>query len=230
MNRYIGSFFITIWFYALLGLSIFYLFFDEKITLKHMKETTKIQISVISQTQEAKPKIEPIKEEPKEKVKKEKTAKKQESKSVEKIVKKEIKKVQNIKPLKREAEENFVQKKPEKEETIVVKKEPLAKKVVQAVEDKKEAQKEMLLALKELIEKNKFYPPFARKANIQGSVKVCFTLSKEGKLLSFQIKEGKKIFYRSAENAIKKSLPYPIQEDILTSNLTIDLEIVYTLI
>lgn len=227
MSRYASSFIITTLLYGTLVMGSIYALFDTKVIQANKDESNKIKFAFVREKQEPIIQKEVV-------IKKPQPPKKVEQKVKKKLEKKIVKKeVQKPEPQKKIVEEKVLVEKETKEfkqEEQVLKEQPLKEEVAQVKTDNKQAQVEMLLALKELIEKNKSYPAFARKANIQGSVKVCFTISKEGKLVSLMIKEGKKVFHNSALNAIKRSLPYPVQEGVLTSSLTIDLEIVYTLI
>ena len=84
--------------------------------------------------------------------------------------------------------------------------------------------------LKNRIDANKTYPKFARERNIEGSVLVEFTISPEGKLISYTIVEGKQVFHKSVQEAILKSFPFPMKESLFVSDLTVKLTIGYTLI
>lgn len=84
--------------------------------------------------------------------------------------------------------------------------------------------------LKNRINANKTYPKFARERNIEGSVLVEFTISPEGRLISYTIVEGKQVFHKSVQEAILKSFPFPMKESLFVSDLTVKLTIGYTLI
>lgn len=102
----------------------------------------------------------------------------------------------------------------------------------------KEASKESLQAhqknyledLRRRINRHKIYPKVAQTSHIEGSVKVEFTISPKGELLSFVILEGKKIFHKATEEAIQKSFPFPLNEDLFTSSMTFQIELSYTLL
>jgi len=83
--------------------------------------------------------------------------------------------------------------------------------------------------IKNLINQNKSYPRIAIKRGIEGVVKITFTISTHGELLSFQIVKGKKVFYKSIEQAVKKSFPTIPPKGILEKNTQLSLTIAYKL-
>jgi TonB family protein len=91
-------------------------------------------------------------------------------------------------------------------------------------------QKNYLEDLRRRINGHKIYPKVAQTSHIEGSVKVEFTISPKGELLSFVILEGKKIFHKATEEAIQKSFPFPLNEDLFTSSMTFQIELSYTLL
>lgn len=91
-------------------------------------------------------------------------------------------------------------------------------------------QKNYLEDLRRRINGHKIYPKVAQTSHIEGSVKVEFTISPKGELLSFVILEGKKIFHKATEEAIQKSFPFPFSEDLFTSSMTFQIELSYTLL
>ena len=91
-------------------------------------------------------------------------------------------------------------------------------------------QKEYLEKLKRRINEHKTYPKIAQNSHIEGRVTIEFTISPRGELLSFVILEGKKIFHKATEEAIQKSFPFPINEDLFTSVMTFQIELSYSLL
>ena len=83
--------------------------------------------------------------------------------------------------------------------------------------------------LKKRIDKYKSYPKKAVRRGIQGSVKVNFTLSCNGELISYKIIEGKKIFKKSVIKAIKNSFPFKPPTGIFTKDISFTLTIKYSL-
>ena len=117
----------------------------------------------------------------------------------------------------------------QKEEHEEITREKSVEKVVEQ-ESLHVKQERYFTELKNRIDANKTYPRFARERNIEGSVLVEFTISPEGKLLSYAIVEGKQVFHKSVKEAIQKSFPFPMRESLFSSNLTVTLTIGYTLI
>ena len=83
--------------------------------------------------------------------------------------------------------------------------------------------------IKQTIDKNKSYPQVAVRRGIQGEVKIQFTISKDGELLSYKILDGQKIFFKSISEAIQNSFPLTPPNDIFTSNLDLKLTLHYKL-
>jgi protein TonB len=83
--------------------------------------------------------------------------------------------------------------------------------------------------IKKTIDKNKSYPKVAVRRGIQGDVQIQFTISKTGELLSFKILDGKKVFFKSIQEAVKNSFPLTPPKDIFTSNLDLKLTLQYKL-
>ena len=83
--------------------------------------------------------------------------------------------------------------------------------------------------IKQTIDKNKFYPKVAVRRGIQGEVKIQFTISKDGELLSYKILDGEKIFFNSISEAIQNSFPLAPPTDLFTSNLDLKLTLHYKL-
>jgi TonB family protein len=91
-------------------------------------------------------------------------------------------------------------------------------------------QKEYLENLKKRINEHKTYPKIAQNSHIEGRVMIEFTISPKGELLSFTILEGKKIFHKATEEAVQKSFPFLLSEDLFTSMMTFQIELSYTLL
>ena len=99
------------------------------------------------------------------------------------------------------------------------------------VEDKnsyiKQEQNRYYELIKQAIEKHKVYPKVALRRGIQGEVKIGFTLSKDGDLISYEIISGDKIFEKSIEKAMKDSFPVPLPQGVFDSNINLSLTILY---
>lgn len=217
MNRYVSSFLFACSVYIFLIGAIFYFLQTQKYIYKvDEKRVTAVMINVV-------PKV----------VKKESLSPKKESKPKEH---KKIKKIKKLtKPKKRV--KNVLAKK-------VVAKKPTAKKVISKkampqkvqsptkIEQPKEnlAKKRELyfLKIKQELQKHKIYPKMAIKRGVQGISKVTLYLAPDGKLINFRI-DGKKIFNKSIEKAIKKTFPFPVKEGLLKENLTLHVNLVYRL-
>lgn len=89
--------------------------------------------------------------------------------------------------------------------------------------------KEYYLQIKKVIKQHKRYPPKALKRHIQGVVKVKFSLTPHGKLIDIGVISGKKIFHKSAIQAIQKSFPLSPQIDIFETNIDFEIELIYSL-
>lgn len=214
MNRYLGSLGITLFFYGLCGgIWMFCNASSVEKKLVVIQESVSIQVSKESVPEEPQitpaPTPPPIKEiplvkEPKPKVKA------SPHKTLPSPLAETIQKEENV---------SFVS--PPKEEVASPKQTDS-----QALHVK---QKSYLQQLRERINEHKAYPKMAQKRNIEGNVMVEFTISTKGELLSYAIIEGQTLFVKSAEEAIVKSFPFPMEEELFTQNQTIKIEIVYAL-
>jgi len=223
MNRYIKSFVLTFILYGIIFISFLYSFEDEKQLKSSQKKGE--QIVKFTIIQEPKPieekkeiivKKKEIKKVVKKLIKQQKITKKIKPKIVEKVVKKE----QIVKPkqvvVKQQIKQNKSQQKNRVNHQDVLKK-------------RKVSQNKYYTQIKETINKNKSYPKIAIKRGIEGIVKIEFTISKDGKLLSFNIIEGKRVFIKSIAQAVKNSFPLTPPKDVLTANTSLSLMINYRL-
>jgi protein TonB len=210
MNRYTKSFSITIAFYIVASITFLYSF-ETNDTLKNpqTKSDQNVKFTIIQEFQEKKliskktPSL--MKKEVQKKVIKEK---------ISKIIKKE----QKIK--------NKVKKKQIKKNDTTVKNEKMA---FDNTKQNKQNLQIYYTQIKEHINKNKSYPKIAVKRGIEGVVKVQFTISKRGELISFQMIEGKRIFKNSILNAVTNSFPLKPPKGALTSNTKLSLMVQYKL-
>ena len=167
---------------------------------------------------------------------------------VKKVIKPKVKKVIKKKhKQKKVIHKKIVKKKPvkkviKKQSKIdkVVKKEPIepkpiVKPIVQkkqnGINDKKnELKKQKYYKLiKQTITLHKKYPKKAIRRGIQGFVKVKFIVSTNGELVSIDIIDGKKIFYKSVKKAIKKTFPLPPPKGVFSKNFELEVKLVYRL-
>ena len=78
------------------------------------------------------------------------------------------------------------------------------------------------------IKRNKTYPRIAQRRGMQGSVKVTFTILRNGQVSNIQV-SGKKVFYKSARAAIKKAFPISIKNIPVSLPTTVNLTLRYQL-
>ena len=225
-----------------------------KFTLISKKPPQKASKKVVKQKTQPKKVIKP---KPKKIIKKKKIVKPKPKPKPKKIIKKKVikkkkiikpkkiikkKKIVKLKPIVKKIIKKKVIKKPiekikPKKEQIFIPK-PQVKKVqskskigVNHEDNKqKELKKQQYFTLiKQKINDNKKYPKKAVRRGIQGIVKVQFIVSKDGKLLSINILEGKKVFYKSIKRAIRDSFPINPPKDIFIKQFNVTLKIVYKL-
>lgn len=224
--RYLSSFIITSFIYGSLVASSFYMFSEDSLSKSSKNKSESVQrvsINLVEPKQETqkKPKKETKeikkkivkklikKDKPKEKIVKKIEPKRLEKKTERKVVKKEPIK-QNLTPQKTTSK------------TILKDKNIEAKKI-------KEIQNQYFATISETINKNKSYPRRAVLRNLQDNIKVEFTISQKGELISCNILEGKKIFHNSAQKAIEKSFPLTPPKGILNSDTKLKLTLAYKL-
>lgn len=221
MNRYAKSFTITLLLYIAIFISFLYSSEEPQIKSSQTKSDQVVKFTII---QEAKPVVK----------KKEIIVKKKE---IKKVIKKKVA-TKKIKPKIIEKKKQIIKKKKTTEikKTIVkqqIKKNKSIQKITKNHQDTlkkhKYNQKKYYTKIKETINKNKSYPRVAVKRGIEGIVKINFTISKNGELLSFHIKEGKKIFQKSITKAVQNSFPLIPPKGLLDSNISLSLTINYYL-
>jgi outer membrane biosynthesis protein TonB len=214
---------------------------EEHVSLQPPVEQKEV---VIKKQQIVEPTIkpEPKVEKPIEKII-EKTIEKPVQKIVEKVVEKPIEQITK----KVEVETKIQQKIETNNHTIVTKQnlpitqtittqkkvsESISQKVVTTEINLQEtlAKKKQYFALvKNTIEKYKYYPQNALRRGIECDMKVKFTISSVGQLVSLELIEGNKIFHNSVKEAIEKSFPLLPPKNILSENEVLSLVISYTI-
>lgn len=215
MNRYFGSLGVTLFFYSLCG-GVWMLCsassHEKKLVVTHESICIKVSKESIPKPQVAPaPPLAPLtKSIPSVKEQKQKV-----NVSPRKIVSSPL--VQTI-----EKEENLSSVSPQKEEVSTSKQSDS-----QSLHVK---QQSYLQQVKERINQHKAYPKIAHKRGIEGAVVVEFTISPKGELLSYTVIDGQTLFLKSAEDAIVKSFPFVIEEELFTQSQTIQIKIVYNLI
>lgn len=238
MNRYTKSFSFTLILYLAIFISFLYAYEDEKQIQTFQKKSEQlVKFTIIQETK-------PMKKE------KETVIKKKEKKKTKKIISKKIS-TKKLKPkelkkkkkvvIKKKEIKKHIPKKIEKEiprpKQTIIKQQIRQNKLIQKntlnhqniIKKHKEKQNKYYTKIKETINKNKTYPRIAIKRGIEGIVKIKFTISKNGKLLSFEIVEGKRVFKKSIEKAIKSSFPLTPPKDLLTSNTSLSLTVDFRL-
>lgn len=246
IKRYFNSLLLASVFYSFLIITLLYSFDETTIAPsqnQHSKQDVKFTLISLPKQIEKPPveKKEIVKKEAKPQPQKKKIEKKVVKKinpkkiSPKKIVKKVEQKKKTITKTK-EIVKKIVEKKIQKPIQQIVanqikqQKTPIKKETVQT--DTKQLvikQNKYYTKIKQTIDKNKSYPKVAVRRGIQGEVKIQFTISKSGELLSYKILDGKKIFLKSISEAIKNSFPLTPPNDIFTSNLDLKLTLQYKL-
>jgi protein TonB len=233
MNRYLSSFFITTLFYSILGISFLYLLSNKTASAKEMpqEKMQKISFSI----------IEPLKEEVKEIKQEVKKVKQQEKVTPKPIVnqKPQLKKKQIVKKtpkqeLKPKTKEPTKPKEIKQEPTQIAKtlKSQSEKQTPQKIVDTKKIeakQNAFMVKLRELIDANKSYPKSARRRGIEGNVDVRFNILANGCVKNISIVSGKKIFKKSAINAIERSFPVVVDATLFSFPKEFRVTLVYKL-
>jgi len=239
-HRHFISFFTTILIYigiAILFLSMQYLYVGTE--KKHEEKIIKISLSIeeafekpeelkeleplITETIEPEPPKETV--EPKvEKIEPEPIIEKVIPKPIpvvkkKKIVKKKIKKKKYIKKKRR------VKKKIKKRTTHKSKRVWKKASKAQANPAKKNA---FLAKVRSKISQAKSYPRIAQRRGMQGSVKVRFTILANGHVSNIQV-SGKKVFLKSAREAVKKAFPLSVKNCPLSLPSTVNFTLRYQL-
>ncbi len=235
MSRYVVSFLITITLYAVLVGSLIYSAILDKDVKKSKKDCKVVKIKVVKQPKPVvKPKPKPII--------KPKPIVKPKPKPIIKpkpVVKPKLKPIIKPKPIVKP--KPVVKEEISQEPKIVELEEKIIKQPIQvASQSPKKAHKDTIDIeslkqayfdrVKSEINKHKIYPKSARRRGIEGSVKVCFVISKDGKFLHIREFEGKKIFKKSVCKAIKRSFPVKPDRVLFEDNYEITLTILYKLV
>ena len=130
------------------------------------------------------------------------------------------------KPKKKIEVKKIIKKKPKK---IVKKKKP-AKKASRASSKKTQANPEKVnrfyKKIRVKINQNKSYPKIAKRRRMQGSVKVTFTVLRNGKVSNILL-NGPKVFYNSARHAVKSAFPISVTNIPVTLPATVHITLRY---
>lgn len=250
MNRYFGSFFIALSFYALFAFTVFYFFFNEKIiikkpnleqtiSLKHIelkeKEDKIVEAKVVENSIQEEKKEEPIIEEkPIETTKpiiKKEIVKKVQEKPIEKkkvLVKKAIEK-----PVEKEIKQEIAKTNDIVEDKIVNKDIQEQKTTIndnsqqEIVNEKKDYLDKHLAQIRNLINQNVKYPNRARKLSIQGVVLVRFKILENGNVEDITILNGHKFLQEATIEAIMEaSKKFPKVNSTIEIQIPIEYKII----
>jgi protein TonB len=164
----------------------------------------------------------PIENQPIEKINPEPMIKKA---MIKKVVKKKIVKKKRIK--KRVINKRYIKKRSAKRNKKALSRNKIIKKRSTNKKEASPARKNKFLnQLRAKISRNKTYPRIAQRRGMQGSVKVRFTILRNGDVSNIQI-TGKKVFYKSARNAVKKAFPINVKKAPLSLPTTVNLTLHY---
>jgi protein TonB len=230
MKRYFSSFFIAFSFYAVLAISVFYFFSNDKIIIKEIEQPKTISLNHIALEPEVKQEVPKVEEQKKE---------------IEKVVEKTVEIPKPI--IQKKIEKKVIEKKiVEKQEFETTKKveevatnttveksleKPMVEeKAVQSkpiIDEKKEYLDKHLAQIRELINKNVKYPERAKKLSIEGTVIVRFKILANGTVENIEIIEGHKFLQSATIEAIEEaSKKFPKSN----SNIEVQIAIEYKLI
>jgi len=227
--------------YALLGLPFFYLL-TQAIGTEQKPEERTISFSLSQYEPEVIPPVQepipeeiiepkPIEPEPPEEVKEEPIV---EEVVPEPMVKKVIKNPVKKKPVikKKKIVKKKVQKKIKKrvkQASKNVSRKKVQKKRMKAQASKRAspAQKNRFLnQLRGKINRNKAYPRIAQRRGMQGSVKVLFTILRNGRVGNISV-SGPKVFHKSAKSAVKKAFPINVKNAPISLPKTVNVTLRY---
>ena len=208
MKRYFSSFFIAFSFYAVLAISVFYFFSNDKIIIKEIEQPKTISLNHIALEPEVKQEVPKVEEQKKE---------------IEKVVEKTVEIAKPI--IQKKIEKKVIEKKiVEKQEFETTKKveevatnttveksleKPMVEeKAVQSkpvIDEKKEYLDKHLAQIRELINKNVKYPERAKKLSIEGIVIAKFKILEDGTIENIQIIDGHKFLQNATIEAIQEA-------------------------
>ena len=87
---------------------------------------------------------------------------------------------------------------------------------------------QFLASLRAKINRKKSYPRIAQKRGMQGTVKIRFTILKNGRVGNISV-SGPKVFHNSAKGAVKKAFPINVKNAPLSLPTTVNLSLRYRL-
>lgn len=207
------SFLITSAFYIAFGSTLYFFQYNDK-TVSPCKQDQTIQISLSEFTPKVIPPEEPEVEDPKPKEEpvEEETEPEKEPEEVLEEKPEPVKEVV-VPPVKPEAKPKPVVKKekPKKKKVAKKKRNSKPQKTQRANTSHAVSTAEinrLYAQVRHRINKHKSYPKTALRRRMQGSVKVSFTILKNGNVSNVRV-SGPKIFHKSARTAVKRAVPFP---------------------
>jgi len=87
---------------------------------------------------------------------------------------------------------------------------------------------QFLASLRAKINRKKSYPRIAQKRGMQGTIKIRFTILRNGRVGNISVK-GPKVFHNSAKSAVKKAFPINVKNAPLSLPTTVNLSLRYKL-
>ncbi len=255
MNRYLSSLLLTSIIYVIIMGLVFYFLNKDDISHSEVRviDVYKVNFSILKpqKIQEVQPKPEKkVEPKPKKKPKpkpekkpkqKKKIKPKPEPKPVEEpIIEEPIEEpiIEAQEELIEEIEEDVVTELVEEtieEETItqeqIAQQEELQKQIQEAnaANILKQKQDIFIANLVERINSNKSYPNMARRRAIEGSVEVTFKILSDGDVRDIEIVTGRRVFKKSALQAIERSFPVEIESTLFDFPKEFKITIVYIL-
>lgn len=219
-SRYYNSFFITLFLFSSLIFGLFLIFQNKTIYAQNIsKNEQKISFTIVSQ--KSKPMEQKVVEKPIEKIEPilpPKPVAKQPLK--QEIIK------ETPKPIQQEVVEEYtpmIKEDTKPTQTVIEKQVSQASQInINAIKE------EFLKNIKIQIDKNKVYPQRAISRGIQGTVDVNFTLLANGNISNINL-HGHNIFKNSIEDALLKSFPVIIPQELDVFPMVINLQVAFNL-
>ena len=228
MSHYLKSLFISILLYvSIFALAIYALEESEQFCKENseQKKNSRVCIAMVEQKITPQPKKPPEEKKPE-------PVKKPKKKVVKKkpIPKKEL-------PVEKVEPQEVVEEVVEVEQEVVQEEQLVQQEVMQKTQTQKQetaddlkARQDLFLAhLVERINSNKTYPTTARRRAVEGDVKMAFHIFADGSVENIQMLSGKKIFKKSAYDAIAKSFPIDVDSTLFHFPKEFTISIAYIL-
>ena len=245
-QRYISSFLLSSLLFSLIQALLYLLLSNQEEPFKIQKEEfSRIAIStlVLNKPQELQKPITPKpvvekKQIPKPNAKKaiplpQKTKEKPQE-TVEEILQEPlVEKLQTQQQIQKLDEDQKIQKQAKALERLQQRereREREKEKMLLAKQEREAKQNLFIQQLRERINKNKSYPMSARRRSIEGSIEMQFYLLKNGQVKDISFISGKKTFQNSATEAIKKSFPIKVEQDLFTFPKKFQITLAYDII